>query len=86
MFSARFQLPILVTHYARLRMAERNIDDALLLNLIETGTARHKDENHLWLFKSYIERDDNLLCAAAVLQRALVIKTVMHRFDPEPWA
>lgn len=83
MFSQRFQLPVLITRHARQRMVERNMDDALLLDLIETGTARHKDETHLWLFKHYEGRDDNLLCAAAVVEATLVIKTVMHRFQPE---
>lgn len=83
MFSQRFNLPILITRHARQRMVERGMDDALLLDLIETGNARHKDETHLWLFKHYDGRDDNLLCAAAVIEGALVIKTVMHRFQLE---
>ncbi len=83
MFSNRFNLPVLITRHARQRMAERGMDETLLLDLIETGTARHKDETHLWLYKHYDARDDNLLCAAAVIQGALVVKTVMHRFQPE---
>lgn len=83
MFSKRFQLSVVATRHARQRMAERDIDEALLLDLIETGTVRHKDETHLWLFKHYEGRDDNLLCVAAVVQDALVVKTVMHRFQPE---
>lgn len=83
MFSQRFNLPVLITRHARQRMAERDMDEALLLDLIETGNARHKDETHLWLFKHYDRRDDNLLCAAVVIEGALVIKTVMHRFQLE---
>lgn len=64
-------------------MSERGIDDALLLDLIETGAARHKDEAHLWLYKHYDGREDNLLCIAAVIKDALVVKTVMHHFSPE---
>jgi len=30
-------------------MVERNMDDALLLDIIETGTARSRDDSHLWL-------------------------------------
>ena len=83
MFSERFQLHVVTTHHARERMVERHIDEALLLDLIESGTARYKDASRLWLFKHYEGRDDNLLCAAAVIDGALVIKTVMHRFQPE---
>ncbi len=37
MFSQRFKLPVVITLHARERMAARNMDDALLLDLIETG-------------------------------------------------
>ncbi|MDT0496869.1 hypothetical protein RM530_05760 [Algiphilus sp. W345] len=58
-------------------------NEALLLDLIETGIARYKDDSHLWLFRHYHGREDNQLCAAAAIQDALVIKTVMHRFQAE---
>lgn len=82
MFSQRFQLSVSVTRHARQRMAQRNIDDDLLLDLIETGDLRYKDEVHLWLFKHVQGRGDNLLCVAALLQDVLIVKTVMHRFQP----
>lgn len=37
MFSQRFQLPVVVTAHARERMAARSMDDALLLDIIDTG-------------------------------------------------
>lgn len=83
MFSARFDKPVVVTDHARRRMAERSITEALLLDVIETGEVRYKDATRLWLAKHYTERDDNLLCAVAVLEAALVIKTIMHRFTWE---
>jgi len=83
MFSNRFQRTIQVTRHAHARMVERNIDDATLLDLIETGTAKYKDASHLWLFKDFALRQDNLLCAAVVLENVLVVKTVMHHFDLE---
>lgn len=64
-------------------MAERGIPEALLFDLIETGMLRHKDETRVWLIKHYAERADNLICAAAVLEEAIVIKTVMHHFEIE---
>jgi len=83
MFSQRFQRPIQITRHARQRMGERRISEALLLDIIETGTARHKDASRLWLFKAVAGRQDNLLCAAVALEQALVVKTVMHHFEVE---
>jgi len=62
-------------------MRERAISNAMLLDLVETGECREKDNRRLWLFKAFPERDDNLLCAAAVLENELVIKTVMIRWE-----
>jgi len=41
MFSVRFQRPVHITHHARARMAERDMDDAVVLDVIETGTAKY---------------------------------------------
>jgi len=62
-------------------MRERAITDAMLLDLIETGECREKDRQRLWLFKAFPDRDDNLICAAVVLEKELVIKTVMIRWE-----
>lgn len=83
MHSPRFDRPVTITQHARSRMAERNIGDALLLDLIESGEVRHKDETRLWIAKHYAERDDNLLCVAVVLETTVVVKTVMHHFTWE---
>jgi len=53
----------------------------MLLDLIETGECREKDKQRLWLFKAFPDRDDNLICAAVVLEKELVIKTVMIRWE-----
>jgi hypothetical protein len=82
MRSQRFRRSILVTIHARRRMAERGIDDARLRDLIDTGKTRYKDAVRLWIYKEYVDRDDNLLCvAASLLGDTLVVKTVMHRFQ-----
>jgi hypothetical protein len=67
--------------HARGRMTARAISEALLRDIIETGAARYKDETRLWIAKHYGDRVDNLLCVAAVLETALVIKTVKHHFS-----
>jgi len=80
MFSVRFQLPIAISNHAKIRMVERNISAAMLLEVIDSGEARYKDATHLWAFKEFLERHDNLLCAVLVLEDCIVVKTVMHHF------
>jgi Domain of unknown function (DUF4258) len=84
MYSKRFDRPVTVTEHATRRMVERGVDEAILLDLIETGDVRHKDETRLWIAKHYPERADNLLCVAAVLETTVVVKTLMHHFTWEP--
>lgn len=81
MNSTRFGRAVRITRHASERMRDRGITDELLSDLIETGTVRHKDDIRLWIFKSYPDRDDNLICAAAVLEDEVIIKTVMHHFE-----
>lgn len=80
MFSIRFQLPVVISIHAKIRMGERDISEAMLLEVIDSGDARYKDATHLWAFKEFPDRHDNLLCAVLVLEDCVVIKTVMHHF------
>lgn len=81
MYSKRFDLLIQITEHARVRMTERSIDESMLLDLIETGQTKYKDAIRLWIFKEYDDRDDNLICAAVVLESVLIVKTIMHHFE-----
>jgi hypothetical protein len=81
MFSTRFQRIIVITRHAQMRMDERGIDEALLLDVIDSGETRYRDTTHLWVFKDIRDRTDNLLCAVLVLEDQLVVKTVMHHFE-----
>ena len=83
MFSKRFLLEVRLSHHAKLRMIERNISEVTIIDLVETGTAKNKDAEHLWIYKAYKGRSDNLLCIAVVIESVLVIKTVMHHFELE---
>jgi hypothetical protein len=80
MISARFQRPIVVSRHALLRMAERDINDSQLVEIIDTGSTRFKDATHLWAFKHLEGRSDNLVCAVLVIENVIVVKTVMHNF------
>ena len=80
MFSNRFQRPIVISSHARMRMVERDVSEAMLLEVIDSGDTRYKDATHLWAFKEFPERHDNLLCAVLVLEDQVIVKTVMHHF------
>lgn len=84
MHSTRFGLPVVLTEHARLRMAKRAISEALLLDIIDTGTARDAGRGHYWLYMEVLGRSDNLLCAAVVMDNAVVVKTVMHHWETRP--
>ena len=83
MRSARFNLDIVITQHAQLRMTERGISKEEILELIESGEIKHKDATHLWIYKNFQNRSDNMICAASVIENALIIKTIMHHFSPK---
>ena len=56
MKSQRFGREVRITRHAFERMRDRGITESLLYDLIETGTARHKDDVRLWIFMSYTDR------------------------------
>ena len=80
-FSDRFNKPVILTHHASEQMRERNIDDTTLSDLIESGKVLYKDAEHLWIYKAYEGREDNMLCAAAIERNNLIIKTVMINWE-----
>jgi hypothetical protein len=81
MFSNRFQRTIVISTHAKIRMSEREISEAMLLEVIDSGDTRYKDTAHLWAFKEFPDRHDNLLCAVLVLEDRVIVKTVMHHFS-----
>ena len=84
MHSTRFDMPVILTGHARLRMAERSKDMALVLEIIDTGVFRNAGNDHCWLYKHFPERADNLLCVAAVIENVMLVKNVMHHWEPMP--
>ena len=70
-----------MTRHARERMTERDVSDTMLMEVIDQGETRYRDSTHLWAYKSFPERNDNLLCAVVVLEAVVIVKTVMHHFS-----
>ena len=50
-------------------------------NLIERGEYEKKVGNHGWIYYNFPDRDDNLVCAAIVNEQAIIIKTIMIRWQ-----
>lgn len=80
-FSQRFGKNVWITNHARKSMQRRGIDNATLARVIEEGDIKRRNDIHIWVFKHFNERTDNLICAAAVEQDAIVIKTVMINWE-----
>ncbi|WP_081618903.1 DUF4258 domain-containing protein [Thioalkalivibrio sp. ARh3] len=81
MHSQRFERRVTVTRHAQERMKQRGISEVDLIELLEGGDLRYKDEIRLWVAKHFEGRSDNLICAAVILEKHLVVKTAMHHFD-----
>lgn len=84
MRSTRFQMRVVLTEHAKNRMLERDLSAALILDIIDTGTQKDAGGTHYWLYKHFPQRQDNLLCVAVVIDNVLVVKTVMHYWEPQP--
>lgn len=84
MFSNRFKKPIILTLHAVQRMRERGVDSGLVNRIIDEGELRFSDARRLWAWMHVTGRDDNLICLAAVLEDAVVVKTVMHHWEVDP--
>jgi len=67
---------IVITAHAQARLRERNVSQDQLFSVIEHGTIHKKDEKRMWIFMEIAARDDNLICAALVVENRLVVKTV----------
>ena len=68
----RFQKNIWLTHHAKYAMEKRDIPEAVVCDLIETGEIKRKDNLNVWIFKHYPEHSDNPLCVAAVISQAVM--------------
>jgi len=83
MQSTRFQMRVVLTEHAKARMVERDLSPALILDIIDNGMQKDAGGPHYWLYKHFPDRQDNLLCVAAVIENVLVVKTVMHHWEPQ---
>jgi len=76
-FSARFARNVWLTRHARSALEKRGLDEETVLAVIETGEIIEKGDGHCWIHSSVQDREDNRICAAVVIDTAVVVKTVM---------
>ena len=79
MHSARCDLPVVFTEHAFPRMEERAMSQALVLDIIDSGTVKPADETHLWIYKMSPSATSTCCAWAAVVE-----KTVLHHWRPQP--
>ena len=61
-------------------MAKRKIPLPEVEKLIELGDYMDVEAGHGWIYYKFSERDDNLMYAAVVNEKAIIIKTLMIRW------
>ena len=83
MRSTRFEMQVVLTEHAKARMVERDLSPAFILDIIDNGLQKNAGGSHYWLYKHFPDRQDNFLCVAAVIENVLVVKTVMHHWEPQ---
>jgi hypothetical protein len=76
-YSKRFGKNVWLTNHAIEAMAKRSITLPEVKVLIELGDYKLVDMSYGWIYYDFPERGDNLVCAAVVEERALIIKTIM---------
>lgn len=74
---------LVVTHHAKLRMADREVSFNVLLDLLDKGSVKEgKRVGHFWIYSSLEEREDNLLSLSIrVEEKRVVVVTVMTNWS-----
>lgn len=72
-----------ITGHARAGMLRRNGDEQTLRQVFEFGEIRYKTAADIWIYPAIEGRTDNLVCAAAVVANAIIVKTVMINWKVE---
>ena len=76
-YSKRFGKNVWLTNHAIEAMAKRKITLPEVKELIEFGSYKSVAKSHGWIHYDFTERNDNLVCAAVVDEKAITIKTIM---------
>ncbi|MEN8180179.1 MAG: DUF4258 domain-containing protein [Pseudomonadota bacterium] len=80
-YSEKYGKNVWLTNHAIESMAKRKITLPEVKILIESGDYREKNGAHGWIYYEFHGRDDNLVCASVVNEKAIIIKTIMIRWQ-----
>lgn len=70
-----------LTNHAIEAMAKRSITLPEVKVLIESGELKSSEGMHSWIYFDFPERSDNLVCAAIVKDDAIIVKTIMIKWE-----
>ena len=62
-------------------MSKRRVTLGEVKNLIELGEYTVRDNLHGWVYYNFSERKDNLVCAAIINDKSIIIKTLMIQWQ-----
>ena len=76
---------VIFTEHALLQMELRNLNQADVLDVIETGEVKAKEsKNKFWVYKELSERTDNLISIAISIEDPrLIVITAMINWRPK---
>ncbi len=75
--SARFNKIVWLTNHAIESMSKRRVTLDEVKQLIELGEYTEQENGHGWMYYTFPKRQDNLVCAAMIKEKAIIIKTIM---------
>jgi len=75
-YSDRFGKNVWLTIHAIEALAKRNITLPVVKRLIEFGHYKSVESNSAWIYYDFPECEDNLVYAAVVDDKAIIIKTI----------
>lgn len=78
------KLKVIITNHAVQRMKERDITKELILEVLESGDVKQKDEDRFWVYKNIHTRTDNLICLAVKIEKSdLIVITTLINWKPK---
>ncbi len=80
-YSKRFDKNVWLTNHAIEAMTKRKITLPEVKILIESGDYKSVEKLYGWIYYDFPERNDNLVCAAIINEKAIIIKTIMIRWQ-----
>ena len=82
--SIRFNLQIVLTAHEAQRLTERKISNKYVLAIINSETPTEFNGLHYPFYINLPDRSDNVPCVTADIDNIVVVKTIMHRLEPQP--